>query len=62
MTKKSEEFIKANDKSPVIIGAAIGNGGKGGIYTLANGKRYTLNLEDCQALPVGYPKWKGIGK
>lgn len=57
MTDKSEQFMKENDKSPVIIGSVIGNGGQGGYYTLANGKQFTLNLQDCNDLPEGYPKW-----
>lgn len=59
MTAKSEKFVKENDLSPVIIGAAIGKGGEGGRYTLANGKRFVLNLQDCLDLPEGYPKWLG---
>lgn len=56
-TKRAEEFMKANDKSIVIAGQAHGNGGKGGIYTLANGRKFDLSLEDCQSLPDEYPNW-----
>lgn len=58
MKTVAQHFMEENDKHPVIIGAAIGNGGQGGYYTLENGKSYRLSLEDCQALAEGYPKWK----
>lgn len=57
MSPNAKRFIKENDRSPVIAGAVIGEGGEGGHYTLMNGMSFTLNLQDCQALPKGYPKW-----
>lgn len=56
MTKNVEKFIAANDKKLVIIGNANPEGG--GFYTLEGGKRFALDLEECKALPEGYPKWK----
>lgn len=58
MISKSQQFIKENDISPVVVGAAKGNGGEGAYYTLENGKRFSLSLQDCRDLPSGYPKWK----
>ncbi len=57
MTRKAKLFMTANDKSPVVSGAAIGKGGEGGYYTLQDGKSFKLDLADCQALPEGYPRW-----
>lgn len=57
MTTKAEDFMKANDDSPVVSGAAVGKGGQGGYYTLKNGKTFKLSLEDCQALSKTYPRW-----
>jgi hypothetical protein len=55
-------FMAANDKSPVISGRAIEpdprKPAKGGIYELENGDLFKLNVEECRALPEGYPKWK----
>lgn len=52
------EFMAANDDSPVVSGAAIGNGGQGGVYTLADGRCYVMSGAICRALPEGYPRWK----
>ena len=54
----ARKFVRANDESPVVAGRAIGEGGKGGVYTLENGNRYPLTVEACRLLPDGYPKWK----
>ena len=51
------QFIKANDASLVVTGRAIGNGGEGAVYTLKNGQSYRLSVDECRALPEGYPKW-----
>lgn len=61
LTRRAKEFVKANDISRVIAGAAIGNGGKGGRYTLANGRKFQLDLADLKSLPDGYPKWMHHG-
>lgn len=61
MTKMSEAFVKANDKSLVVEGFAKNadkGGGAGGVYYLEDKQRFDLSLEDCRALPEGYPKWK----
>ena len=60
MSNNVINFMKANDESPVVSGAAIGNGGEGGFYTLKNGKSFKLSLDDCRALTPPYPKWDGI--
>ena len=53
----TKKFIKANDKSPVVEGSAIGRGGEGGRYTLKDGTHFRLPVEVCRELPEGYPKW-----
>ena len=55
-TTKAKAFMKANDASPVVSGAARGRG-LGGSYTLEDGKYFVLSLEDCRSLPEGYPRW-----
>lgn len=57
MTQRSEAFHEANKRNPVIAGEAIGDGGKGAIYTLFGGEKWRLNTDDCRALPRGYPRW-----
>ena len=52
---KARQFMRANDKSPVIEGSAKSGGG--GYYTLKNKQRWDLSLEDCRSLPEAYPKW-----
>lgn len=59
-TAKASAFMQANDKSPVVSGAAIGNGGQGGVYTLADKQSFRLSVEDCRSLPAGYPRWMGV--
>jgi len=58
MSERAKEFVEANAKSPVVYGSAIGNGGKGAYYRLANGQRFRLNREDCAA--VGMPRWLNV--
>lgn len=58
MTGKSLQFKRENDVSPVVAGVAKGNGGEGAYYTLENGKRFSLSLQDCLDMPSGYPKWR----
>ena len=60
MTDKARKFMNANDKSPVVSGAAIGNGGEGGFYTLKDGQTFKLSLADCKALKEHYPMWDGV--
>lgn len=55
VTDNARKFIAANERSPVVSGSAIGSGGEGAIYTLKNGKTFTLSADDCKA--VGYPRW-----
>ena len=57
MKMNAKKFKKLNDKSPVVSGAIIGNGGQGSRYTLADGTYCELDLEACKALPDGYPIW-----
>lgn len=56
MTRKAAQFVKANTESKVVSGAALGEG-KGGSYTLEDGRSFRLSLEDCRSLPDNYPKW-----
>ncbi|PZQ20577.1 MAG: hypothetical protein DI569_15090 [Sphingopyxis macrogoltabida] len=49
------EFVCANLESHVVAGRAIGNGGKGAYYTLANGRVFRLSAEDCRL--AGPPDW-----
>lgn len=56
-TRKAKAFMKANDESNVVSGAARGEGGQGGTYTLYDGRSFRLTLEDCRSLPEEYPKW-----
>lgn len=54
-------FVAANNQSPVVAGYARNaenGGGQGGTYVLDDGRRFTLGLAACRALPDGYPKWK----
>jgi hypothetical protein len=58
MTKKSEEFVEANQQLGVIEGWATGSGGQGGSYKLSDGRVFKLSLEDCLSLPPEYPIWE----
>jgi len=51
------DFIHHNKRSPVVSGAAIGNGGRGAYYRLANGQAFTLTRAECEALPPTFPRW-----
>jgi len=55
MTENGKRFVVANAMSPVISGAVIGRGGKGCIYTLANGQEFRLSSDDCKE--IGKPRW-----
>jgi hypothetical protein len=52
MTLKADRFIAANAKSPVVYGSCDADGCT---YRLADGSRWQLNRNDCQA--VGHPRW-----
>lgn len=54
MTIKAYRFIEANKISPVVYGAAIGTGGQGAIYRLADNKTFTLTAEECRLVE---PRW-----
>ncbi len=56
-TKKAAEFMAENKKSIVVSGSAKDGGG--GVYTLKNGKRFDLSLEDMRSMPM--PDW-GFGE
>lgn len=62
MTQRARDFMAANDRSPVVSGSARepnpNKPSKGATYMLDNRDRWRLNLDDCQALLPGYPKWK----
>ncbi len=58
-TEKAREFMTANEASPVVSGYAIEpdprKPGKGGCYTLKDGRMFRLSLEDCRSMPA--PRW-----
>lgn len=56
LNSQVRDFVKANDKWPVIEGMAIGRGGEGCIYKLSSRRMFKLTAEECRALPTGYPK------
>lgn len=55
--EQANDFIAANDRSPVIAGRAIGHGGKGGVYTLKDLSKHRLGGAAMKLLPDGYPRW-----
>jgi len=57
VTKKSKEFVQANNEFGVVEGWATGKGGEGGSYKLSDGRIFNLTLKDCQNLPQKYPIW-----
>lgn len=52
-TPKAQGFIDANKESPVVSGSA--HPGGGGVYTLEDGRSFSLSLEDCRSMPM--PRW-----
>lgn len=54
MTVKVHRFKEANKISPVVYGSAIGNGGQGAFYRLADGKTFELTAEECRLIQ---PRW-----
>ena len=56
MSEQVQDFVRANDRSPVVEGYVLLT--RGAVYTLANGHIFKLTTEECRALPAGYPKWK----
>jgi hypothetical protein len=65
-TVKAAQFMLANDRSPVVSGAAMHKGEErpenvtGARYTLQDHKSFELSSEDLRSMPREYPKWKGI--
>ena len=55
--QQAADFVAANATSPVVAGRAIGTGGEGGCYTLADGRRFRLGLKAMHLLPEGSPRW-----
>lgn len=55
--RKSLAFKDANDRAGVYAGAANGQGGMGGCYTLDSEERFNLDTLTCRLLPEGYPRW-----
>jgi len=60
MSPNLSAFVSANQRHPVIKGRAIGQGGRGAVYTLSDGKAYTLTRAECEAMPSHLPWWKGL--
>lgn len=62
--EQADEFVRANDASPVIAGAALEENpqkpSKGARYKLANGGWHYVGAAAGHLLPDGYPKWEGL--
>jgi hypothetical protein len=56
MTEKLIAFRAANAASPVVHGRVVGNGGKGAVYTLEDGRRFTLSAAECAQTLI---RWYG---
>lgn len=52
------EFVSANDKSPVVEGSVLDLTVGGAFYELEDGSCFKLYFDECQMLAEGYPKWK----
>jgi hypothetical protein len=67
-TQKALVFMLANDKSPVVSGAAMHIPGErecpenviGCRYSLQNNQTFELSSADLRSMPQDYPKWKGL--
>jgi hypothetical protein len=65
-TQKALVFMLANDKSPVVSGAAMHRGEErpenviGCRYSLQNNQTFELSSGDLRSMPRDYPKWKGL--
>jgi ribosomal protein L24E len=47
-------FVKANARSPIVSGFAIGRGGEGAVYVLQNGQEFRLTAAECEKAA---PRW-----
>lgn len=56
MTKNAKAFVEANKTSGVYKAHAIGNGGKGGVYTLEDEQTFTLTREELESMSTS-PRW-----
>jgi len=56
--QQAADFVDANRRSLVVEGRAIGNGGEGAYYTLADRSVHRLGARACELLPKGFPKWR----
>lgn len=56
MTPNAEAFKQANAEHRVVSAEVIGLGGKGGRFTLADGRTFTLNADEARW--VGPVRWK----
>jgi hypothetical protein len=65
-TVKAAQFMLANDKSPVVSGAAMHRGEErpenviGCRYSLQNSQSFELSSADLRSMPDSYPKWQGL--
>lgn len=55
LSKATQDFMDANDQSPVVEGHVLYKGG--GRYKLADGSWHVLKKSECEELPEPYPKW-----
>lgn len=60
--QQADDFVRANDRSPVVIGSAIepdpSRPAQGARYKLDDSTWHRLGAEACAMLPDGYPRWK----
>ena len=47
-------FVRANAELAVVSAYAIGSGGQGAVYTLADGSKWRLTAEQCARVE---PRW-----
>jgi hypothetical protein len=52
-----ERFKKANAVSPVVKAQSVPGGGRGGVYTLEDGKTFTFSADECMLIR---PRWKYV--
>ena len=57
---RAKAFVSANMGSPVVSGASIGSGGRGGRYRLDDGSDHVLDVLVMRMLPEDMPRWLGV--
>lgn len=54
MTGKALRFVDANRESPIVYGSAIGRGGQGIFFRLADGRTFKLTAPELRTIK---PRW-----